>query len=151
MKRYIYALYDPRFPNNIRYVGCTENFRRRINTHASGGDETTGEWVKFLIAEGVPLSFKVLEMVDDRIAFARERHWIAKLADKHDLINKPQAANDFEFPPSGVCSLAEMEAKYILWVLDGCKGNKLEASKLLGIGRQTLYNKLGAIQAQKPS
>lgn len=41
-----------------------------------------------------------------------------------------------------VGTIAEAEIEVILKALDSCDGNKLTAAKKLGIGRQTLYNKL---------
>ncbi len=40
-------------------------------------------------------------------------------------------------------TLAELEARYIRTVLDWTQGNKQRAAKILGIGRKTLYRKLG--------
>ena len=39
-------------------------------------------------------------------------------------------------------SLKELEKEYIKKILKDCKGNKVKASKLLGIDRKTLYNKI---------
>jgi Nif-specific regulatory protein len=39
-------------------------------------------------------------------------------------------------------TLAEVEKKHILWVLDRAKGNRTQAAKLLDIGRNTLARKL---------
>jgi DNA-binding NtrC family response regulator len=38
--------------------------------------------------------------------------------------------------------LKEMEKEYIKKTLDDCGGNKVKASKALGIDRKTLYNKI---------
>ncbi len=37
----------------------------------------------------------------------------------------------------------EKEIDYILRVIEECRGNKSKASRILGISRKTLYNKLG--------
>jgi len=39
--------------------------------------------------------------------------------------------------------LAEVERRYIIRVLEAVEGNKRRASAILGIGRRTLYRKLG--------
>ncbi len=39
-------------------------------------------------------------------------------------------------------SLAEAERRHILWVLEACAGNQVEAARVLGIGRTTLWRKL---------
>jgi len=43
-------------------------------------------------------------------------------------------------------SLSELEKKYILSVLDYCEGKKMKASKILGIGANTLWRKLKKYQ-----
>lgn len=43
-------------------------------------------------------------------------------------------------------SLAELEQKYILSVLDDCEGKKMKAAKVLGIGANTLWRKLKKYQ-----
>ncbi|MCG5499728.1 sigma-54-dependent transcriptional regulator [Ectothiorhodospira lacustris] len=40
-------------------------------------------------------------------------------------------------------TLAEVESRYIRWVLRRLDGNKRQASRVLGIGRRTLYRRLG--------
>lgn len=46
-------------------------------------------------------------------------------------------------------SLKEMEKEYIKKTLEDCKWNKVKASKLLGIDRKTLYNKLSEYKLEK--
>lgn len=43
-------------------------------------------------------------------------------------------------------SLAEMERRHILKILEGCNGNKTEAARVLGLARSTLVVKLKAIE-----
>jgi len=50
----------------------------------------------------------------------------------------PSLLGDDELPP-----LAELEARYIQHVLASVNGNKRRAATLLGIGRRTLYRRLG--------
>jgi two-component system, NtrC family, response regulator AtoC len=49
----------------------------------------------------------------------------------------------FTAEAQGLCSLAEMERRYILHVLGLTGGNKRRAAAVLGIGRRTLYRRLG--------
>jgi DNA-binding NtrC family response regulator len=44
--------------------------------------------------------------------------------------------------PDELQSLEEVERRYILRVVDACKGNKSQAARVLGIGRKTLYRRL---------
>ena len=46
-------------------------------------------------------------------------------------------------PAPRLMSLKEAEKRHILWVLDKCGGNKTQACRILGIGRGTLFKKLG--------
>jgi two-component system response regulator HydG len=41
-----------------------------------------------------------------------------------------------------MCTLAEAEREHILGVLGGCGGSIVEAARVLGIGRNTLWRKL---------
>ncbi|SEQ29962.1 DNA-binding transcriptional response regulator, NtrC family, contains REC, AAA-type ATPase, and a Fis-type DNA-binding domains [Ectothiorhodospira magna] len=45
-------------------------------------------------------------------------------------------------------TLAEVESRYIQWVLQRLQGNKRQAARLLGIGRRTLYRRLEGSSAQ---
>jgi two-component system response regulator HydG len=54
-----------------------------------------------------------------------------------------------EVPNMGIVPIAEMEKRAILTAIDQLHGDKLEAARLLGIGKTTLYRKLkeyGALQ-----
>jgi DNA-binding NtrC family response regulator len=42
-----------------------------------------------------------------------------------------------------LATLAELEARYIHYVVEQVGGNKRRAATLLGIGRRTLYRRLG--------
>lgn len=50
------------------------------------------------------------------------------------------------YDPARPATLAEMENRYILNVLDRCNGNKAEAARILSIGYKTLLRKLAGIQ-----
>ncbi len=66
-----------------------------------------------------------------------------KMVDVHDLsINDPALVNN---EANGNLTLMEaMERNKIIEILKETQGNKLETAKRLGIGRQTLYNKIKA-------
>jgi two-component system response regulator HydG len=50
--------------------------------------------------------------------------------------------------PSEIISLEELERRYILKVVDACRGNKSRAARALGIGRKTLYRRLESFGVQ---
>ena len=52
------------------------------------------------------------------------------------------AASNVAIP--ALMTLKEAEERHIKYVLERCGGNKTKACKVLGIGRATLYSKLGA-------
>lgn len=45
-------------------------------------------------------------------------------------------------PPMGLVTLAEVERRYIFYVLEAVGGNKKQAAEILGLDRKTLYRKL---------
>lgn len=146
---FVYALFDPRKPDVVSYVGLTENLAQRIGSHQAIRNQNTRDWIRELSKDGVPVGFKVLEETDDLNGISRERHWIAHFsASNPAIINKRCPSNlPFEFRVSPITTLRDMEGKYIRWTVDYFGGNKLAAAKALGIGRQTLYNKLKSAEA----
>jgi len=52
---------------------------------------------------------------------------------------------------TGPRPLNAIEADHILDVVCQCKGNRAKAARLLGVGRNTLWRKLKAIEAQRES
>jgi two-component system response regulator HydG len=67
-----------------------------------------------------------------------------------DLEDLPKKVRDYRSghvliagdDPSELASLELVERKYILRVVEACKGNKSRAARVLGIGRKTLYRRL---------
>jgi two-component system, NtrC family, response regulator AtoC len=64
---------------------------------------------------------------------------------KHAMNNEPSLSNGFEFisDNESIAPLDEIERRYIQHVLNRVGGNKRRAAALLGIGRRTLYRRLG--------
>ena len=70
-----------------------------------------------------------------------------------DVEDLPEKVRDYESghvlvaskDPSDLVALEEVERRYILRVVESCKGNKSQAARILGIGRKTLYRKLEAL------
>jgi DNA-binding NtrC family response regulator len=54
----------------------------------------------------------------------------------------PSTAGRSEQFQSGPAALAQVELAYIRWMLEQCDGNRSEAARRLGIGRNTLLRKL---------
>jgi DNA-binding NtrC family response regulator len=70
-----------------------------------------------------------------------------------DLEDLPEKVRDYKSghvlvagdDPSELAPLEEVERRYILKVVESCKGNKSQAARVLGIGRKTLYRRLVAL------
>jgi hypothetical protein len=59
----VYALFDPRQPERIRYVGVTFDRVRRYDEHArkmDGGHGRKSAWLAELASEGVQLGMRIL-------------------------------------------------------------------------------------------
>jgi len=102
-KTFIYALYDPREPEEIRYIGKANNPRARLNSHISESlrIETPiwkADWIRTLISDGLKPEMKVLEEVSYDISIEwedREVYYIAYYFSKgHRLENSTLGGSD---------------------------------------------------------
>lgn len=143
MTIYIYALFDPRAPGLFKYVGQSTDVKGRLNSHVKGRDEPTRDWIRDLAKAGFSPSVVVLETTNEVHASQREAHFIREHQATVLNVKRPDP-NSFVFEVSPIITLPEMERRYIAWALDFFAGNKLSTARALGIGRQTLYNKLKA-------
>jgi two-component system response regulator HydG len=71
----------------------------------------------------------------------------SELVDLDDLPQKVREYNSAHVvvvgdDPTEIISLEEVEKRYILRVVEACRGNKSKAARALGIGRKTLYRRL---------
>jgi len=66
-----------------------------------------------------------------------------KVIEAHDLTINTSPSEDSQ-EASNLTLMEAMERNTILQILKETRGNKLETAKRLGIGRQTLYNKIRA-------
>ena len=75
---YIYGLKDPR-TNEIRYVGKTNNPRRRLEFHLAMKDVNRHKvnWLEDLKRDGAKPVMVILEQTDDKNWGKREKYWIA--------------------------------------------------------------------------
>lgn len=69
--------------------------------------------------------------------------FITKPWDNDELVRK---LKDVLEAAGEVTPLDEMEANHIRRAIDRCNGNLTKAAELLGITRQTLYNKMKKLQ-----
>lgn len=92
MRTTIYALFDPRSPEIVRYVGKSRRPRARLRKHLkpTGRDLAThrGKWIAKLLAEGVAPAMLVLARVPAEREDEAERAMILRMrAAGHPLTN----------------------------------------------------------------
>lgn len=140
----VYALSDPRVPMKPRYIGMTRRLPQRLSKHRTRPNSfDMRRWLAGLSDAGLtPCCIVLHEFATENEATAKEAELIAELP---DLLNCQRPTHSTYKPakPEGIIkTLAEVESEHITAVLELCSGNRLLAAKRLGIGRQTLYNKL---------
>lgn len=140
MNHYIYALVDPREPTIVRYVGCSTQIGPRLSKHYRRPNSgALRQWHKSLSEVGLCPTFVLLAQADNP---ERATELEGEMIAQHQsgvLFNRQ---TPLPATLAGVAPLAEVERQHVLTTLEKCGGNKLLASRALGIGRQTLYNKL---------
>jgi len=139
MRTYIYALFDPRKPEVYTYIGQTTQLHSRVNCHARCKDRATKSWASALALDGIPVGHKVLQEVESG-GLEAESRFISELRPQ---LNTAVSTN-YNFQINPIISLSELEGRYIRWTMEFFANNKVATAKALGIGRQTLYNKLKA-------
>jgi DNA-binding NtrC family response regulator len=160
-KVFIYILIDPRKPGLVRYVGQTETPKTRHVQHcAESGRSAKAEWLESMRQEGVMPQMIIVAETSPELADSDEIIWIsrftncrllsntthnpiAKLAPK--VVPLPIITDD---KPAILNTLQSTERAAIVAMLKACAGNKKHAANRLGIGRQTLYNKIAAYEIQ---
>ena len=80
MQVFIYCLKHP-ITNEIRYIGKTTNYRRRLSAHISDAKKNKGRrhvlnWIYGLLQIGLKPQISVIEKCDNSIWPDRERYWI---------------------------------------------------------------------------
>lgn len=86
---YIYYLKDP-ITDEIRYVGKTNDLKRRLNYHikrSSNYKFHSAVWIKSLIDKGVTPIIVEIEKIFDESWRDREKYWIKYYNEKYDLTN----------------------------------------------------------------
>lgn len=88
--RYIYALLDPD-ENQIRYIGQTDNIKRRYNNHISSSlnensdsyDTYKARWIRKLLSLNIKPIIEILEECDSlELSNIRERYHIERLTNE---------------------------------------------------------------------
>ncbi len=116
--------------------------REFLNRHEQNGvkAEVSREVMRFFLDYPWPGNIRELENVIERCVFLAEEGEIFL----HDLPKEMLAACQEQemFSFGQIKPLAEIEIKYIKYVLNKCNGNKQKAASLLGINRKTIHRRL---------
>ncbi len=152
----IYGLYDPRFPDVIRYVGQTRNLEQRIVSHAlTRKTDKRSLWIQAMRKDGVLPCAKVLAVVPESQANEAERSAIDSFPagsltnEGHSPFRRPNLSN---VKQSALRSRINSIAKDS--VIEALASNKWKiqpAAKALGIARPTLYDLISRLQITRPS
>lgn len=131
---YIYSLIDPR-DNRIRYIGKTNNLKRRLLQHTKSKEllynTFKNHWIKKLISLSLSPIIQVIEECDETNWQEKERYWIAYYRNIYtDLTNGTDGG---ENPPIKPGELNFVYQKY--GKLSHCYGikRKNSTSEYLGV------------------
>lgn len=100
----VYALYDPRSPEVIRYVGKTKHCAQaRLRSHLKDTEHThKARWLRKLACQGIEPALKVLEHAAPENLSAVECVWIEKLREAgHPLTNSTKGGESGPGAPPG--------------------------------------------------
>lgn len=93
----IYGLVDPRTAK-IRYIGKTNNPKRRLFQHIKGRADQritpVRSWVASLVCQGIEPGMITIEQCEEEIWEDRERHWIKHFKDSgFEILNVAEGGN----------------------------------------------------------
>ena len=120
-----------------------EHFLGRVARGKRRVEGFTPRALELLVAYDWPGNVRELENCIER-ACALVRGAVVDVEDLPDNVAsfKPSDIVITDGAPETFVVWDELERRYILKVIDVCKGNKSEAARILGIDRRTLYRKL---------
>lgn len=118
-----------------------EKSARRHNRPVQGISSAA---LEVLLAQSWPGNVRELENCVEAAVIFAEGHMLEVRDVRVPVRNTPVAQTPFQDEPT----LAELEARYIQWLLKRHGGNRTECAKILGIGRNTLIRKLSEGSAE---
>lgn len=75
----IYALSDPRTPDNVRYIGKATDIHNRLNRHLKETSITKkNNWIKMLSKENIIPLISIIDIVEDNEWQKFEIYWISQ-------------------------------------------------------------------------
>lgn len=81
---YVYVLTDPRYPDDVRYVGVTNTPKKRLRGHISKAKIQTNHranWIKSLLRDGLEPIMTIIAQTDNENWRQCEMEWIAYYRD----------------------------------------------------------------------
>ena len=117
---------------------------------AAGSDYARTSYRPLEIPAGTPVSIRLQSSISSASASRGDRFHVSDLPTTiQNWRDQVEPVAEKAVPRRGIMPIAEMEKQAILGAIDLLHGDKLEAARLLGIGKTTLYRKLkeyGALQ-----
>lgn len=86
---YIYGLYEIGKEDEIRYIGKTDNPRKRIRDHKNDKRRTSykSSWIKSVVSKGSDVGIRVLKVSSQELWKKVEIETIKEYREKHNLVN----------------------------------------------------------------
>lgn len=86
---YIYGLYEVGKEDLIRYIGKSDNLKKRLKDHRNDKRKTSHKscWISSVINRGGEIGIKPIQVVSVDVWKEREMHWISEMRGKFDLLN----------------------------------------------------------------
>ena len=106
------------------------------------------EVVKILVDYDFPGNVRELEHIVERAVILADGKTIERKHLPVRFIEVLKPAGPLE--PGQFSTLAELEKRYIVEVLEAAHGNKSRTAKILGISRAALWRKLKRLKAEQP-
>ena len=86
---YIYGLYEVGIEEQIRYIGKSDNIKKRLHDHKYDNRSTSYKscWIKSVLSKGGIIGAKVIAIVDSQNWKEKEKYYISEYRKYHKLVN----------------------------------------------------------------
>lgn len=86
---YIYGLYEIGKEEQIRYIGKSDNVKKRLHDHKYDNRKTSykSSWVKSVLSNGGKIGATIIAVVDKNSWKEKEKYYIAEYRKTHKLVN----------------------------------------------------------------
>lgn len=86
---YIYGLYEVGKEDVIRYVGKSDNLKKRLKDHRNDKRKTSHKscWISSVTNRGCQIGIKAIQVVSEDNWKEMEMYWISEMRKKFDLVN----------------------------------------------------------------